>query len=122
MKGLCFPPLGAPWWGPQGGLLYWGTWKMRSLRDTRNALRLGLPLYRDPLGNLDGYNCQGFRGKLIVYLSTFLSAEAIQVLNLSEALASRRQINLGSLFLDPEDNRKLSMGAIWNLVKGTGLL
>ena len=51
-----------------------------------------------------------------------MSAEAIQVLNLSEALASRRQINLGSLFLDPEDNRKLSMGAIWNLVKGTELL
>jgi hypothetical protein len=51
-----------------------------------------------------------------------LCAEAIQVLNLSETLASLRQINLGSLFLDPEDNRKLSMGATWNLVKGTGLL
>jgi hypothetical protein len=57
-----------------------------------------------------------------VYLSTFLCAEAIQVLNPSEALASLRQINLGSLLLDPEDNRKLSMGAIWNSAKGTGLL
>jgi hypothetical protein len=57
-----------------------------------------------------------------VYLSSFLCVEAIQVLKLSEALASRRHINLGSLFLDPEDNRKLSMRAIWNLVKGTGLL
>ena len=51
-----------------------------------------------------------------------MCAEAIQVLNLSEALASLRQINLGSLLLDPEDNRKLSMVAMWNLVKGTGFL
>jgi len=49
---------------------------------------------------------------LIVYLSTFLCAEVIQILNLSEVLASLRQINVGSLFLDPEDNRKLSTGAI----------
>jgi len=51
-----------------------------------------------------------------------LSLETIQVLNLREALASLRQINLGSFFLDPEYNRKLSMRAIWDLVKGTGLL
>jgi hypothetical protein len=51
-----------------------------------------------------------------------MCAEAIQGLNLSETLASLRQIKLYSLLLDPEDNRKLSMGAIWNLVKGTGLL
>jgi hypothetical protein len=48
----------------------------------------------------------------MVYLSTFLSLEAIQILNLSEILASLRQIKLGSLLLDPEDNRKLCMGAI----------
>jgi len=59
MKGLCFPHLGTPWWGPQGGLLYWGTWKMRSLRDTQNALRLGLPLYRGPLENLEGVRLSG---------------------------------------------------------------
>jgi len=29
---------------------------------------------------------------------------------------------LGSFFLDPEDIRLLGMGAIWNFVKGTGLL
>jgi len=27
---------------------------MRSLRDIRNALQLGIPLYRGPLGNLEG--------------------------------------------------------------------
>jgi hypothetical protein len=53
-----------------------------------------------------------------------LCPEAIQVLNLNEALAlaSLRQINLGYFLLDPEDNRKLSMGGIRNLVKGIGLL
>jgi hypothetical protein len=51
-----------------------------------------------------------------------LNLEVIQVLSLSEALASLRHTYLGSFFLDPEDNRKLSMGAIWDLVNGTGLL
>jgi len=29
---------------------------------------------------------------------------------------------LGSFFLDPEDIRKLNIGAIWKFAKGTGLL
>jgi hypothetical protein len=32
---------------------------MRSLRDTRNALRSDLPLYRGPLGNLEGLGLSG---------------------------------------------------------------
>jgi len=32
---------------------------MRSLRDTRNALRSGLPLYRGPLGNLEWLRLSG---------------------------------------------------------------
>jgi len=39
-----------------------------------------------------------------------------------EALASLIHTYLGSFFLDPEDIRKLSIGAIWNFAKGTGLL
>jgi hypothetical protein len=39
-----------------------------------------------------------------------------------EALASLRYTYLGSFFLEPEDIRKLSIGAIWNFAKGTGLL
>jgi len=38
-----------------------------------------------------------------------------------EALDSFRHTYLGSFFLDPEDIRKLSIGAIWNFAKGTGL-
>jgi hypothetical protein len=38
-----------------------------------------------------------------------------------EALASLRHVYLGSFFLDPEDITSLSMGAIWNFSKGTGL-
>jgi hypothetical protein len=39
-----------------------------------------------------------------------------------KALASLWHIHLGSIFLDPEDIRVLGVGAIWNFVKGTGLL
>jgi len=39
-----------------------------------------------------------------------------------EALASLRHTYLGPFSLDPEDIRVLGMGAIWNFVKGTGLL
>jgi hypothetical protein len=39
-----------------------------------------------------------------------------------EALTSLRHQYLGSFFLDPEDIRKLSIGAIWNFDKGKGLL
>jgi hypothetical protein len=39
-----------------------------------------------------------------------------------EALASLRCTYLGSFFFEPEDIRKLIIGAIWNFAKGTGLL
>ena len=47
---------------------------------------------------------------------------SVHVLCECEALASLRHIHLGSFFLDPEDIRVLGVGAIWNFVKGTGLL
>jgi len=37
-------------------------------------------------------------------------------------LSSLRQKYLGSFLLDPVDIRVLGVGAIWNFVKGTGLL
>ena len=37
------------------------------------------------------------------------------------ALASLRYTYLGLFFLDPEDIRKLGMGAVWNFAKGIGL-
>jgi hypothetical protein len=49
----------ALWRGPRGGLLYWGTWKMRSLRDIQNALWVGLPLYTDPFGEPRGVHLLG---------------------------------------------------------------
>jgi len=36
-------------------------------------------------------------------------------------LATLRRPHFGSFFLDPEDVRSVSLGAIWNLMKGTGL-
>jgi len=39
-----------------------------------------------------------------------------------EALASRRHTYLGSFFLDPEEMKSLSLGAIWNFSKEQGFL
>jgi hypothetical protein len=47
---------------------------------------------------------------------------SVYILCECEALASRRHQYLGSFFLDPEDIRVLVVGAIWNFIKGTGLL
>jgi len=47
---------------------------------------------------------------------------SVHVLCACEALASLIHTYLGSFFLDPEDIRKLNIGAIWNFAKGTGLL
>ena len=47
---------------------------------------------------------------------------SVNILCKCEALSSLRHIQLGPFFLDPEDIRKLSIGAIWNFAKGTGLL
>jgi len=38
-----------------------------------------------------------------------------------EALASLRHVYLGSFFLEPEDTRIISLGAIWNFGKARGL-
>jgi hypothetical protein len=46
---------------------------------------------------------------------------SVHVLCACEAVASLRHSYLGS-FLDPEDIRKLNIGAIWKFAKGTGLL
>jgi len=50
-----------------------------------------------------------------------VNPEVTQVLSLSEAITLLRHTYLCSSFLDPEDNRKLSTGAIWSLVEETGL-
>jgi len=47
---------------------------------------------------------------------------SVHVLCECEALASLRHTYLGSFFLDPEDIRKLCIGAMWTFAKRTGLL
>ena len=44
-----------------------------------------------------------------------------QILCECEALSSLRHVYLGSFFLDPEDIKNISLGAIWNFSKVTGL-
>jgi hypothetical protein len=62
-----------------------------------------------------------FERNELVYLSTVVNPELTQVSGLIEPLTSLRHIYLGFFLLDPEGNRKLSIGAIWSLVEGTGL-
>jgi len=47
---------------------------------------------------------------------------SVHILCKCEDLASLWHAFLGSFFLDPEDIRKLIIGAIWNFAKGTELL
>jgi hypothetical protein len=47
---------------------------------------------------------------------------SVHILCECEILASLIYTHLGSFFLDLEDIRKLSIGAIWNFGKGTGLI
>jgi hypothetical protein len=47
---------------------------------------------------------------------------SVHILCECEALASHRHKHLRSFFLDPADIRLLCVGAIWNFIKGTGLL
>ena len=46
---------------------------------------------------------------------------SVHVLCECDDLASLRHANLGSIFLEPEDIINQSMGANWNVDKGTGL-
>jgi len=47
---------------------------------------------------------------------------SVHILYECNTLASLRHANLSSFFLDPEDIMDLSIGAIWNFGKETGLL
>jgi len=47
---------------------------------------------------------------------------SVNILCECEALTLLRHAYLSSFFLDLEDIRTLSTGAIWNFAKGTGLL
>jgi len=84
---------------------------------------MGLPLYRDPVGEPRGGSFSGSfeRNEKHIWVPVFV-LEVIKILSLSEALASLRHTYPGPYFLDPEDIRKLSIGVIWNFQKGTGLL
>jgi len=46
---------------------------------------------------------------------------SVHILCECEALASIRHAKLGSFFLEPEDIKSISLGAIWNFSKVTGL-
>ena len=68
---------------------------MRFLREMQNSLSMGLPLHRGPVGEPGGSS----------FARTF----------------ERKKKYIWVPFLDPEAIKILSMGAVWNFGKGTGL-
>jgi len=63
-------------------------------------------------------------GLIAGYLCRRCGAEeetSVHVLLKCETLAALRDTCLGSFFLDPEDVTSLSLGAVWNFIKGTAL-
>jgi len=50
----------------------------------------------------------------IIFRKCTVEETSVYILCECEALTSLRHIYLGSFFLDPEDIRKLNIGAIWN--------
>ena len=82
-------------------------------------IKLGLSHVGEPGG---GSFAGNFESNEKYFWFPFLDPEVIKILSLSEILVSLRHSHLGSFFLDPENNRKLSIGVIWNSGKGTGLL
>jgi ribonuclease HI len=74
-----------------------------------NTLRRHLHL----LGLLDSPLCRGCGVK---------EKTSAHILCECKALASLRRMYLGSFFMEPEDIKSISMGAIWNFGKATGLL
>jgi hypothetical protein len=96
---------GLYWWGIslqgiplrdlEGGLIYWGTQKMWFLKEMQNALWADLSLHRGPVGE-PGWG---------TFVRTF----------------ERQEKCIWVPFLDPGVIKILSLGAIWNYGKGTGL-
>jgi hypothetical protein len=64
------------------------------------------------LGNVEVVRLPVHVGEMNSICEYIFNSEFIQVLSLSEALAALRYAYLRSFFLDPEDNRKLSIEAI----------
>jgi len=84
---------------------------------------MGLPLYRGPVGEPGGGSFAGTYERNEEYIWVpLLDPEFIEILSLSEVLASLRCTYPDSLFLDPGDIRKLNIRATWNFGKVTGLL
>jgi hypothetical protein len=73
-----------------------------------NTLRRHLHL----LGLVDSPLCSRYGGK---------EETSAHILCKCEALASLRQVHLGSFFLEPEDVKNISVGAIWSFSKAIGL-
>jgi hypothetical protein len=103
--------ISGPCLGAKDRFMFCNRTKYRAVTDLltgQNTLRRHLHL----LGLLDSPLC------------TRCGAEeetSLHILCECEALASLRHAYLGSFFLEPDDIKSISLAAIWNFIKATGL-
>jgi hypothetical protein len=71
-------------------------------------------------GHLPGHN-RLRRHLYVMALSNNRTVESVVLMGKPQSTFCECEA-LGSLFLDPQGIRKLSIGAIWNFGRGTGLL
>jgi hypothetical protein len=66
----------------EGGLIYWGTRKIRFVRNMQNALQTGVPLHRGSVGEPGGGSFAGtFERKKYIWVP-FLDPEVIKIISL----------------------------------------
>ena len=90
-----------------------------SFNRTQSRVVMGLPTGHNTLRRY--LYVMGLTNKATCGKCGIEEESSVHILRECGALASLRHTYLGSFFLDPEDIRKLSVGAIWNCGKGTGL-
>ena len=62
-----------------------------------------------------------YRNTAELYLSALIRTASHPDMREYEALTSLRHAYLGSFFMKPEDIKNISLGALWNFGKVTGL-
>jgi hypothetical protein len=67
------------------------------------------------------WRAASFLGTFEIYVTVLGTKPQPMCLCECEALATLRHINLGSSFTDPKDTRGLSLGAVRNFFRRTGL-
>jgi len=93
--------------------------KLMSFNRTQSRAVIGLLMGHNTLRR--HLHILGLTGSLLCRKCGVKEGTSAHILCECKALASFRHVYLGCFFLEPEDIRSISLGAIWNFNKGMGL-